>query len=447
VRALKGLWVHVMPGECFGLLGVNGAGKSTTFKILTGEILPDAGDARIAGHSILLALQQARQRLGYCPQADALPGDMTGREVLSMYARLRGVHESRVNPTVEVLLQQLGLDVGHKPKQWKRVRGIMHGAAAAVHKGGDWLGRLRGRSPAGSPAGGMSGAGHVAGTEDEEGGMGGRAVTESGGSLHSNRGAGTAGRGKGRKKGNAGLTSADTACGNYSGGSRRKLALAVALVGEPRVALLDEPSTGLDPGARRAMWSTLQGPHVLKAGRGVVLTSHSMEECEALCGRLAIMAQGQARCIGSVQHLKSRFGGGYMLEARLLPSPPSGSDAGSRGARGTSSGAHDTANSDAGGPEGLPSAAAAAGADDALMDACARDLVQHVNAVCPGARVVECDVTRLEVAIPRDSCSLADLFEVMEAASGPCQVASYALSQCTLEHVFVRLAGGESAAK
>ncbi|KAF5833387.1 hypothetical protein DUNSADRAFT_10319 [Dunaliella salina] len=91
VRALKGLWVHVMPGECFGLLGVNGAGKSTTFKILTGEILPDAGDARIAGHSILLALQQARQRLGYCPQADALPGDMTGREVLAMYARLQGL--------------------------------------------------------------------------------------------------------------------------------------------------------------------------------------------------------------------------------------------------------------------------------------------------------------------------------------------------------------------
>ena len=66
----------------------------------------------------------------------------------------------------------------------------------------------------------------------------------------------------------------------------------------------DEPTTGLDPATRRYLWDVLVG--VVQDGRCIVLTSHSMEECEALCTRLAIMVNGQFKCLGSIQHLKSR---------------------------------------------------------------------------------------------------------------------------------------------
>jgi ATP-binding cassette, subfamily A (ABC1), member 3 len=84
---------------------VNGAGKSTTFKILTGDLLPTYGDALVAGKSVLDDLS-FRQLEGYCPQFEALPGALTGREVLHMYARLRGVPAARVAPTADMLLQR-----------------------------------------------------------------------------------------------------------------------------------------------------------------------------------------------------------------------------------------------------------------------------------------------------------------------------------------------------
>jgi ATP-binding cassette subfamily A (ABC1) protein 3 len=68
------------------------------------------------------------------------------------------------------------------------------------------------------------------------------------------------------------------------------------MVGYPPVLILDEPSCGLDPGARRQLWNVIQS--VQKANTSVLLTSHSMEECAALCNRLAIMVDGQLKCIG-----------------------------------------------------------------------------------------------------------------------------------------------------
>ena len=128
----------------------------------------------------------------------------------------------------------------------------------------------------------------------------------------------------------------------FSGGNKRKLSTAIALVGNPPILLLDEPTTGMDPATRRFLWDALTG--VIRDGRSVILTSHrlesrylelnilihvhvphhpfcmslfvlpfclslylsSMEECEALCTRLAIMVNGVFKCLGSVQHLKSK---------------------------------------------------------------------------------------------------------------------------------------------
>ena len=73
----------------------------------------------------------------------------------------------------------------------------------------------------------------------------------------------------------------------------------------------DEPTTGLDPETKRAMWSLID---IAKAGRSIVLTTHSMEEADALCGRIGIMAYGRLRCLGPSLHLKRRFGDGFRVE-------------------------------------------------------------------------------------------------------------------------------------
>ncbi|OWF35545.1 ATP-binding cassette sub-family A member 1 [Mizuhopecten yessoensis] len=118
-----------------------------------------------------------------------------------------------------------------------------------------------------------------------------------------------------------GLTQyADKPSGTYSGGNRRKLSTAIALIGNPSVIFLDEPTAGMDPGARRFLWNCIN--NIVKDGRSVILTSHSMEECEALCSRLAIMVNGRFRGIGSIQHLKTRFGNGYIVIVRIAGDRP-----------------------------------------------------------------------------------------------------------------------------
>lgn len=94
----------------------------------------------------------------------------------------------------------------------------------------------------------------------------------------------------------------------YSGGNKRKLSAAVSLIGDPAIIFLDEPTTGMDPKARRHFWNAIA--QFRDHGKPIILTSHSMEECEALCTRLAIMVNGRFKCIGSIQHLKSKFGAG-----------------------------------------------------------------------------------------------------------------------------------------
>uniref|UniRef100_A0A8C0LE62 ATP-binding cassette sub-family A member 3-like n=1 Tax=Canis lupus dingo TaxID=286419 RepID=A0A8C0LE62_CANLU len=100
----------------------------------------------------------------------------------------------------------------------------------------------------------------------------------------------------------------------YSEGNRRRLNTAIALMGESSVVFLDEPSTGLDPVARRLLWNTITW---MCRSKAIIITSHSMEECEALCTRLAIMVKGKFKCLGSPQHLKNKFGNAYSLTAKI----------------------------------------------------------------------------------------------------------------------------------
>ncbi|XP_075792680.1 retinal-specific phospholipid-transporting ATPase ABCA4 [Pelodiscus sinensis] len=113
---------------------------------------------------------------------------------------------------------------------------------------------------------------------------------------------------------------ADQLAGTYSGGNKRKLSTAIALIGCPPLVLLDEPTTGMDPQSRRFLWNSIVS--VLRDGRAVVLTSHSMEECEALCTRLAIMVKGTFKCLGTIQHLKYKFGDGYIVTMKIKAPKP-----------------------------------------------------------------------------------------------------------------------------
>ena len=108
-----------------------------------------------------------------------------------------------------------------------------------------------------------------------------------------------------------GLTEkANVRAGSLSGGMKRKLSLAISLVGDSKAVFLDEPTSGMDPYSRRSTWNTLQSE---KDGRVMILTTHFMEEADLLGDRIGIMAEGELRCCGSPLFLKRRFGQGYTL--------------------------------------------------------------------------------------------------------------------------------------
>ena len=214
--AVRDLCLALPVGEAFGLLGINGAGKSTTMNLLTGDIAATSGQAFLNGFNIYTDKENARQDIGFCPQWDPLLFELSARETLNFYCHLRGILSSQVDELVIALLERLDL-----------------------------------------------------------------------------------------------TRFADFNCGSYSGGNRRKLSLGIALIGNPNVVFLDEPSSGMDPKARRFMWRLVQD---LAKEHCVVLTTHSMAECEATCAKVGIMVSGQLTCIGSPQHLKYKYGEGYTLE-------------------------------------------------------------------------------------------------------------------------------------
>lgn len=299
ILAVDRLCLGVRPGECFGLLGVNGAGKTSTFKMLTGDESTTGGEAFVNGHSVLKDLLQVQQSLGYCPQFDALFDELTAREHLQLYTRLRGIPWKDEAQVVKWALEKLEL-----------------------------------------------------------------------------------------------TKYADKPAGTYSGGNKRKLSTAIALIGYPAFIFLDEPTTGMDPKARRFLWNLILD--LIKTGRSVVLTSHSMEECEALCTRLAIMVNGRLRCLGSIQHLKNRFGDGYMITVRTKSSQN------------------------------------------------VKDVVRFFNRNFPEAMLKERHHTKVQYQLKSEHISLAQVFSKMEQVVGVLGIEDYSVSQTTLDNVFVNFAKKQS---
>lgn len=108
---------------------------------------------------------------------------------------------------------------------------------------------------------------------------------------------------------------ADRMCRDYSGGMQQRLRVAQALIGDPKVIILDEPTTGVDPGGKRHLWTTLQ--RLQRIGKAIIITSHNVQECEVLCTRIGLMTNGRMRYVERTHELKKMFLHGYVLVLRF----------------------------------------------------------------------------------------------------------------------------------
>jgi ABC-2 type transport system ATP-binding protein len=214
--ALNGVTFEVNRAEIFGLLGPNGSGKTTMFRILTTLMLPTAGRALILGHDVALDPSGVRRQIGVVFQSCSIDVKLTAEENLIHVGHLYGMTGAALKKRVAEMLERVSL-------------------------------------------------------------------TD---------------RAKDRAE-------------SFSGGMQRRLELAKGLLHRPRVLLLDEPTTGLDPGARRDLWQYLQ---VLRDQEGVtvIVTTHLMEEAEQ-CDRLAILSHGNLAGLGTPAQLKSEIGGDVIL--------------------------------------------------------------------------------------------------------------------------------------
>lgn len=101
---------------------------------------------------------------------------------------------------------------------------------------------------------------------------------------------------------------------SFSGGMKRRLSLAIAAIGNPKIILLDEPTTGLDPKVRQQIWDLIQK---MKKGKSIILTTHSMEEADILADRLCVMVKGRLKCVGTSFYLKHTYGDGHRIALNI----------------------------------------------------------------------------------------------------------------------------------
>lgn len=109
---------------------------------------------------------------------------------------------------------------------------------------------------------------------------------------------------------------ANVKAGKLSGGNKRKLSVSMALISNPKLMFFDEPSSAVDPIARRFLWKTLN-ESLRYSGSSIVLTTHSMNEAESLCSRIGILIKGKFVCMGTPASLKKKFGDGYSIITKL----------------------------------------------------------------------------------------------------------------------------------
>ncbi|XP_047997270.1 phospholipid-transporting ATPase ABCA3-like [Leguminivora glycinivorella] len=217
-HAVKGISFSVKKDECFGLLGVNGAGKSTTFGLLTGQMALTGGKLFANGYRST-ERSKYMSTLSYCPQFGGVDGFLTGRQNLVLVLKLRGLKPA---------------DASNVAASW------IHEVDLTPH--------------------------------------------------------------------------ADKVVSSYSGGMARRLAAAAALCQASHTAVLDEPTAGVDPIARRRMHQALLRARTQKS---IIVASHSMDEMEALCHRIAIMSGGELRALGSAATLKIQHAQGYTVVFKL----------------------------------------------------------------------------------------------------------------------------------
>lgn len=213
LAAVNEVSLKVNSSEIFGLLGSNGAGKTTMIKMLTTLLPPTSGEACVAGFSITRQPVDVRRSIGYVPQAVSVDGSLTGYENLLIFAKLYDLPRNEQKARIDEALEFMGLSAD-----------------------------------------------------------GNRMVNQ------------------------------------YSGGMVRRLEIAQSTLHRPRVLFLDEPTVGLDPIARDAVWKHLVDLRVTY-GTTLFFTTHYMDEAEAYCDRIAIMHQGKIAALGTAKELKASYGG------------------------------------------------------------------------------------------------------------------------------------------
>jgi ABC-2 type transport system ATP-binding protein len=219
-----------------------------------------------------------------------------------------------------------------------------------------------------------------------------------------------------------------------SGGQKQRLAMACALVGDPELLFLDEPTTGLDPQARRHLWDLVD--RLKQAGRTIILTTHYMEEAERLCDRVAIMDHGRVIALGTPQQLIATLGGEDIVEFAVGGSNDSPVSEARPGAPAPSSKDSPVSKARPGTPapssKDSPVSKARPGPPRAVVDAGLLRAIPGVQSATVDEGLHRLSVTELHVAVPR-------IFAALRGQG--LHLSEFRTHSATLEDVFVKLTG------